>query len=35
MEEQMLYLRLALQCVKEEGIKVRLKKCFFGLQETK
>jgi hypothetical protein len=34
MEEHMGHLRLALQCVKE-GLKLRLKKCFFALQETK
>jgi hypothetical protein len=27
------HLRLALQRFKEEGLKLRLRKCFFGLQE--
>jgi hypothetical protein len=29
----MTHLRLVLQRFKEEGLKLRLKKCFFGLQE--
>jgi hypothetical protein len=33
LEEHMEHLRLVLQRFKEEGLKLRLKKCFFGLQE--
>jgi hypothetical protein len=33
MEEHLEHLRLMLQLFKEEGLKLRLKKCFFGLQE--
>jgi hypothetical protein len=33
MEEHLEHLRLVLQRFKEEGLKLRLKKCFFGLQE--
>jgi hypothetical protein len=33
-EEHMAHLRLALQRFKEEGLKLRIKKCLFGLQET-
>jgi hypothetical protein len=33
MEEHMEHMRLVLQRFKEEGLKLRLKKCFFGLQE--
>jgi hypothetical protein len=33
MEEHLDHLRLVLQRFKEEGLKLRLKKCFFGLQE--
>jgi hypothetical protein len=33
MEEHPEHLRLVLQRFKEEGLKLRLKKCFFGLQE--
>jgi hypothetical protein len=33
LEEHMEHLRLLLQRFKEEGLKLRLKKCFFGLQE--
>jgi hypothetical protein len=33
LEEHMEHLRLVLQRFKEEGLKSRLKKCFFGLQE--
>jgi hypothetical protein len=33
LEEHMEHLHLVLQRFKEEGIKLRLKKCFFGLQE--
>jgi hypothetical protein len=33
LEEYMEHLRLILQRLKEEGLKSRLKKCFFGLQE--
>jgi hypothetical protein len=29
------HLRLVLQRFKEEGLELRLKKCFFGLQEMK
>jgi cell fate regulator YaaT (PSP1 superfamily) len=32
-EEHLEHLRLVLQRFKEEGLKIRLKKCFFGLQE--
>jgi hypothetical protein len=32
-EEHMEHMRLVLQCFKDEGLKLRLKKCFFGLQE--
>jgi methanogenic corrinoid protein MtbC1 len=31
MEEHMEHLRLVIQRFKEEGLKLRLKKCFFGL----
>jgi hypothetical protein len=31
--EHLEHLRLVLQRFKEEGLKLRLKKCFFGLQE--
>jgi hypothetical protein len=33
LEEHLEHLRLVLQRFKEEGLKLRLKKCFFGLQE--
>jgi hypothetical protein len=33
MEEHLEHLRLVLQRFKEEGLKLRLKKCFYGLQE--
>jgi hypothetical protein len=33
LEEYLEHLRLVLQRFKEEGLKLRLKKCFFGLQE--
>jgi hypothetical protein len=33
LEEQKEHLRLVLQRFKEEGLKLRLEKCFFGLQE--
>jgi hypothetical protein len=33
MEEHLEHMRLVLQRFKEEGLKLRLKKCFFGLQE--
>jgi cell fate regulator YaaT (PSP1 superfamily) len=33
MEEHLEHLRLVLQRFKNEGLKLRLKKCFFGLQE--
>jgi hypothetical protein len=33
LEEHLVHLRLVLQRFKEEGLKLRLKKCFFGLQE--
>jgi hypothetical protein len=33
LEEHMEHLRLVLQRFKEEGLKLRLKKCFFGLHE--
>jgi hypothetical protein len=33
LEEHMKHLRLVLHCFKKEGLKLRLKKCFFGLQE--
>jgi hypothetical protein len=33
MEEHLKHLRLVLQRFKEEGLKFRLKECFFGLQE--
>jgi cell fate regulator YaaT (PSP1 superfamily) len=33
MEEHLEHRRLVLQRFKEEGLKLRLKKCFFGLQE--
>jgi hypothetical protein len=33
LEEHLEHVRLALQRFKEEGLKLRLKKCFFGLQE--
>jgi hypothetical protein len=35
LEEHLEYLRLVLQRLKEEGLKLRLKKCFFGLLEMK
>jgi hypothetical protein len=35
LEEHMEHLRLVLQRFKEEGLKLRLKKCFFGLQAMK
>jgi hypothetical protein len=34
LEEHMEHLRLILQRFKEEGLKLRLKKCFFGIQEV-
>jgi hypothetical protein len=34
-EEHMEHLRLVIQRFKEEGLKLRLKKCLFGLQEMK
>jgi cell fate regulator YaaT (PSP1 superfamily) len=34
MEEHLEHLRLVLQRFKEEGLKLRLIKCFFGLQDT-
>jgi hypothetical protein len=33
LEEHLEHLRLVLQRFKEEGLKLRLKKCFFGLRE--
>jgi hypothetical protein len=33
LEEHMEHLRFVLQRFKEEGLKLRLKKCYFGLQE--
>jgi hypothetical protein len=33
LEEHLEHLRLVLQRFKEEGLKLRLKKCFFGLQD--
>jgi hypothetical protein len=33
LEEHLEHMRLVLQRFKEEGLKLRLKKCFFGLQE--
>jgi hypothetical protein len=33
LEEHLEHLRLVLQRFKQEGLKLRLKKCFFGLQE--
>jgi hypothetical protein len=33
MEEHLEHLRLVITRFKEEGLKLRLKKCFFGLQE--
>jgi hypothetical protein len=33
LEEHLEHLRLVLQRFKEEGLKLRLKKCFIGLQE--
>jgi hypothetical protein len=33
LEEHLEHLGLVLQRLKEEGLKLRLKKCFFGLQE--
>jgi hypothetical protein len=33
LEDHMEHLRLVLQRFKEEGLKIRLMKCFFGLQE--
>jgi hypothetical protein len=33
LKEHLVHLRLVLQRFKEEGLKLRLKKCFFGLQE--
>jgi hypothetical protein len=33
LEEHLEHVRLVLQRFKEEGLKLRLKKCFFGLQE--
>jgi hypothetical protein len=32
-DEDMEHMRLVLQRFKKEGLKLRLKKCFFGLQE--
>jgi hypothetical protein len=34
LEEHLKHFRLALQRFKKEGLKLRLKKCFFGLQEV-
>jgi hypothetical protein len=34
LEEHLEHMRLVLQRFKEEGLKLRLKKCFFGLQDT-
>jgi hypothetical protein len=33
MKDHLEHMRLVLQRFKEEGLKLRLKKCFFGLQE--
>jgi hypothetical protein len=33
LEDQLENMRLALQRFKEEGLKLRLKKCFFGLHQ--
>jgi hypothetical protein len=33
LEDHLKHLRLVLQRFKEEGLKLRLKKCFFGLQD--
>jgi predicted HAD superfamily phosphohydrolase len=33
LEEHLVHLRLVSQRLKEEGLKLRLEKCFFGLQE--
>jgi hypothetical protein len=33
LEEYLVHLRLVLQRFREEGLKLRLRKCFFGLQE--
>jgi hypothetical protein len=33
LDEHLKHLRLMLQCFKEEGLELRLKKCFFGLNE--